>query len=84
MYEKRVFYDRSDDANPYDGGYLYDIYSLYLNSNEGEDFAAWVLNKNPDHELYTAIYEDVVLEFNELKIKYGYANFDDLLTIMFV
>ncbi len=82
LYEKRVFYDRSDDANPYDGGYLYDIYSLYLNSNEGEDFAAWVLNKNPDHELYTAIYEDVVLEFNELKIKYGYANFDDLLTIM--
>ncbi|WP_321314382.1 ATP-dependent helicase [Halarcobacter sp.] len=82
LYEKRVFYDRSDDANPYDGGYLYDMYSLYLNSNDGETFEKWVLNKNPDHELYTAIYEDVVLEFNELKIKYGYANFDDLLTIM--
>ncbi|WP_320036325.1 ATP-dependent helicase [Halarcobacter sp.] len=82
LYEKRVFYDRSDDANPYDGGYLYDMYSLYLNSNDGESFEKWILNKNPDHELYTAIYEDVVLEFNELKIKYGYANFDDLLTIM--
>ncbi|XPV67852.1 MAG: ATP-dependent helicase [Halarcobacter sp.] len=82
LYEKRVFYDRSDDANPYDGGYLYDMYSLYLNSNEGEDFATWIINKNSDHELYTAIYEDVVIEFNELKIKYGYANFDDLLTIM--
>jgi len=82
LYEKRVFYDRSDDANPYDGGYLYDRYSLYLNSNEGESFTSWMLKKSPDHELYTAIYEDVILEFNELKTKYGYANFDDLLTIM--
>jgi DNA helicase-2/ATP-dependent DNA helicase PcrA len=82
LYEKRVFYDRSDEANPYDGGYLYDRYSLYLNSNEGENFTSWILKKSPDHELYTAIYEDVILEFNELKIKYGYANFDDLLTIM--
>ncbi|WP_044415910.1 ATP-dependent helicase [Halarcobacter anaerophilus] len=82
LYEKRVFYDRIDEANPYDGGYLYDRYSLYLNSNEGENFTSWILKKSPDHELYTAIYEDVILEFNELKIKYGYANFDDLLTIM--
>ncbi len=82
LYEKRVFYDRDDEANPYDGGYLYDLYSLYLNSNEGEEFGFWIKEKNPAHELYTAIYEDVVLEFNELKVKYGYANFDDLLTIM--
>ena len=82
LYEKRVFYDRDDDANPYDGGYLYDMYSLYLNSNEGEGFGEWVIGKNASHELYTAIYEDVILEFNELKVKYGYANFDDLLTIM--
>ena len=82
LYEKRVFYDRDDDANPYDGGYLYDLYSLYLNSNEGEEFGFWIKEKNPSHELYTAIYEDVVIEFNELKVKYGYANFDDLLTIM--
>ena len=82
LYEKRVFMDRDDDANPYDGGYLYDLYSLYLNSNEGEDFGPWIKEKNSAHELYTAIYEDVVIEFNELKIKYGYANFDDLLTIM--
>ncbi len=82
LYEKRVFYDRDDEANPYDGGYLYDLYSLYLNSNEGEDFATWIKNKNSAHELYVNIYEDVVLEFNELKVKYGYANFDDLLTLM--
>ncbi len=82
LYEKRVFYDRDDEANPYDGGYLYDLYSLYLNSNEGEEFGTWIISKNSSHELYTPIYEDVVLEFNELKIKYGYANFDDLLILM--
>jgi DNA helicase-2/ATP-dependent DNA helicase PcrA len=82
VYEKRVFFDRDDDANPYDGGYLYDLYSLYLNSNGGEDFAYWIKEKSPAHEIYTLIYEDVVVEFNELKTKYGYANFDDLLTIM--
>ena len=82
IYEKRVFYDRSEDASPYDGGYLYDLYSLYLNSNDGEDLASWIKQKNPSHEIYTMIYEDVVEEFNQLKLKYGYVNFDDLLTIM--
>ena len=82
LYEKRVFYHRDEEANPYDGGYLYDLYSLYLNSSNGEEFGAWIKEKNPSHELYTPIYEDVVEEFNELKIKHGYANFDDLLTIM--
>ncbi|MBU3016053.1 ATP-dependent helicase [Poseidonibacter lekithochrous] len=82
VYEKRVFYDRDDEANPYDGGYLYDMYSLYLNSNTGEEFGTWIKDKNSSHEIYTLIYEDVVDEFNALKVKYGYANFDDLLTIM--
>ena len=82
VYEKRVFYDRDDEANPYDGGYLYDMYSLYLNSNTGEEFGTWIKEKNSAHEIYTLIYEDVVDEFNALKKKYGYANFDDLLTIM--
>lgn len=82
LYEKRVFYHRDDETNPYDGGYLYDMYSLFLNSTNGEAFDAWIIDRNEGHELYTPIYEDVIKEFNELKKKYGYANFDDLLTIM--
>lgn len=82
IYEKRVFYHRDDETSPYDGGYLYDMYSLFLNSSYNEEFGEWVVSKNEGHELYTPIYEDVVEEFNELKKKYGYANFDDLLTIM--
>lgn len=82
LYEKRVFYNRDDEANPYDGGYLYDLYSLFLNSNDGEEFGQWIISKNAAHELYTPIYEDVVLEFDDLKKKYGYVNFDDLLVLM--
>lgn len=82
IYEKRVFMDRNEEANPYDGGYLYDIYSLYLNSNNSEDFTSWIKEKSPAHESYTLIYEDVIDEFNSLKKEYGYVNFDDLLTTM--
>ena len=44
IYEKRVFVEREEDTNPYDGGYLYDMYSLYLNSNDGESFGDWIKN----------------------------------------
>lgn len=82
IYEKRVFMDRNEEANPYDGSYLYDIYSLYLNSNNSEDFTSWIKEKSPAHESYILIYEDVIDEFNSLKKEYGYVNFDDLLTTM--
>ena len=82
LYEKRVFYDRDDKTNPYDGSYLYDLYSLYLNSNNDEEFGQWIVEKNSAHHLYTMIYEDVILEFNELKEQYSYVNFDDLLLNM--
>jgi len=81
IYEKRVFVDQTD-TKPYDGGYLYDMYSLYLNSSYDEDFDTWMGNKNEDQKQYTLIYEDVIAEFNRLKKKYGYVNFDDLLTNM--
>ena len=81
VYEKRVFVDQND-AKPYDGGYLYDIYSLFLNSSHSEDFETWLTNKNSDQKQYTLIYQDVVDEFNKLKKKYGYVNFDDLLLEM--
>ena len=81
VYEKRVFVDQTD-VKPYDGGYLYDMYSLYLNSSYDEDFETWMGNKNNDQKQYTLIYQDVIDEFNTLKKKYGYVNFDDLLTNM--
>jgi len=81
IYEKRVFTD-TGDTNPYDGGYLYDIYSLFLNSTNNEDFETWIENKNQDHKRYALIYQDVIDEFTKLKKEYGYVSFDDLLTNM--
>ncbi len=81
LFEKRVFYNITD-TNPYDGGYLYDLYSLYLNSHYDESFTQWLIDRNEEHEQYCMIYEDVIREFQELKTKYGYVNFDDLLTTM--
>lgn len=81
IYEKRVFVNQTD-VKPYDGGYLYDMYSLYLNSSYDESFETWMGNKNEDQKQYTLIYEDVIEEFNRLKKQYGYVNFDDLLTNM--
>ncbi len=81
IYEKRIFVNQTD-VKPYDGGYLYDMYSLYLNSSYNEDFETWMGNKNEDQKQYTLIYEDVIAEFNKLKKQYGYVNFDDLLISM--
>lgn len=81
LYEKRVF-PLSDDVKPYDGGYLYDLYSLYLNSTYDETFESWMKNKNADHEPYIMIYEDLFQEFTKIKDEYGYVNFDDLLIKM--
>ncbi len=81
IYEKRIFVNQTD-VKPYDGGYLYDMYSLYLNSSYDEDFETWMGNKNEDQKQYTLIYEDVIDEFNRLKKQYAYVNFDDLLTNM--
>ena len=81
LYEKRIF-PNDGETQPYDGGYLYDIYSLYLNSTYDENFEDWLEEKNSAHKPYIMIYEDLFEEFTLLKKKYGYVNFDDLLLTM--
>ena len=81
LYEKRIF-PKDGETEPYDGGYLYDIYSLYLNSTYDETFEDWMMNKNNAHKPYLMIYEDLFEQFNILKKDYGYVNFDDLLLNM--
>jgi len=81
LYEKRIF-PKDGITEPYDGGYLYDLYSLYLNSTYNETFEEWLLNKNPDHKPYVMIYEDLFEQFQLLKKEYKYVNFDDLLLMM--
>ena len=78
IYEKRDFYKISD-LKPYAASSLYDYYSLYQNSALEQNFADWIVQKNSEHEEFAAIYEDIVLEFEELKERYGFLSFNDLL-----
>ena len=81
LYEKRIF-SNNGETTPYDSNYLYDIYSLFLNSSDGEDFETWIANKNIAHRSYAVIYQDLFDEFDKLKEEHGYVNFDDLLLNM--
>ncbi len=58
---------------------LFDLYSLYQNSQMEQSFAEWMRGKYPEHEELVAIYEDIAQEFEELKNEYGFLSFNDLL-----
>ena len=79
IYEKRNFSHLEDISKLYKYSYLYDLYSLYQNSSQ-EGFGSWLMKKNPDQEPFLEIYEDIIDEFNDLKNKFGYVDYNDLLT----
>jgi len=81
LYEKRVF-PSTDDVQPYDPSYLYDLFSLYTNSTYDETFEDWMMDNNGDHKPFLLIYEDLFVQFSKLKKDYDYVSFDDLLTNM--
>lgn len=80
LFEKRVFSDRSS-ASVYTSQYLYDSYSLYLNSGSTLSFGEWICQKIPAQAPYIKIYEDVLAEFDELKRYHNYADYNDLLLL---
>ncbi|RDU66928.1 ATP-dependent helicase [Helicobacter equorum] len=80
LFEKRVFSDRSS-ASVYTSQYLYDSYSLYLNSGSTLSFGEWICRKIPAQAPYIKIYEDVLAEFDELKRYHNYADYNDLLLL---
>jgi len=77
IYEKRVFGHLSD-TKPYSSTYLFDLYSLFLNTASGS-FGEWVGERNGEQKVFAPIYEDIVLDFEETKEHYGYAGYNDLL-----
>jgi len=82
IYEKRVFHHIDSSVKPYTSAYLYDLHSLYRNKEPGKSFGEWLLEKTPQHEEFVPIYEDILEEFGELKERFGYVDFNDLLINM--
>ena len=82
IYLKRDFSYFDSSISPYSASYLYDLFALYQNQVSQKSFATWIKEKNSEHEIYSEIYEDILEEFSELKKRFGYADFNDLLILM--
>jgi len=79
IYDKRSFHQIEGEA--YQSSYLFDIYSLFLNSNE-PDFTNWLSEKNPLQEEFCLIYEGIFEEYEQTKKEYGLVDFNSLLLMM--
>ena len=79
VYEKRVFSHIQSKNKQYQYSYLYDIFSLYQNSEQYSNFSSWLQKRNPEQEPFFDMYEDILDEFQELKNKFGYVDYNDLL-----
>lgn len=80
IYDKRVFMDR-DETPPYSAQYLFDFYSLFLNSSKEEDFASYLERRASAQMKFLEIYEGIFDEFSELKREYRYVDYNDLLLL---
>lgn len=78
VYEKRNFYHLSD-LKPYQPSYLYDIYSLFQNKTNNEEFFEWFCKNYEEQSVYAEIYEDIFKEYEEEKKRFNYVDFNDLL-----
>ncbi len=81
IYDKRDFNRLGYEEKPYSANYLFDIYSLFLNSNSNS-FEEWLLKRAPTQEEYILIYEDIFEEYEEIKKKHNLVDFNSLLLRM--
>lgn len=79
IYERRTFLEK--DPAPYSSQYLYDFYSLFLNSSRSESLEKYLEKKAPAQLKFLPIYEGIFEEFNTLKREYHYVDYNDLLLL---
>ncbi|WP_456480257.1 ATP-dependent helicase [Nautilia sp.] len=81
VYDKRDFLRLRGEEKPYGANYLFDVYSLFLNSNE-KDFGEWLVKRAPLQEEYALVYESIFDEYEEIKRAHGLVDFNSLLIRM--
>ncbi len=79
IYDKRSFHHI--DEMPYASSYLFDMYSLFLNSAVDE-FGQWLVLKNETQKPFIDIYEGIFEEYEEMKKEYNIVDFNSLLLMM--
>lgn len=84
IYEHRTIPESTaTKALPLAATSLYEQYGLFLNANAGKgSFVDWFEKKYPDHSPYSAIYEDIIAEFEDLKDRDRIYDFNDLLFML--
>ncbi|MDR1007067.1 MAG: ATP-dependent helicase [Campylobacteraceae bacterium] len=79
IHAKRRFAHIDSSVKPYQAQYLYDLFSLYQNSELNLTFSEWLKNSDSEHGVYFDIYEDILEEFSAEKKAFSYVDFNDLL-----
>jgi DNA helicase-2/ATP-dependent DNA helicase PcrA len=79
IHEKRNFSYIDAPTAPFSASHLYDLYSLFQNKATEGYFSDWLAEQNADHAPYGDIYEHIFEEFKEVKARFGYVDFNDLL-----
>ncbi len=79
IHQKRNFSYFQNQTPPYSASMLYDLYSLYQNKVVDSSFGHWVAEYNSEHSDYVDIYDDLIEEFKDIKRRFGYVDFNDLL-----
>jgi len=75
IYDKRDFLRLRGEEKPYSANYLFDLYSLFLNSNVS-DFGEWLTERAPLQEEYILVYESIFDEYEEIKRAHGLVDFN--------
>ncbi|WP_299328245.1 ATP-dependent helicase [uncultured Helicobacter sp.] len=77
---KSRVYQNLTSTPPYSGEYLFDLYSLFLNSRNSESFEEWLgARGSSDHSPYIDVYEGIFEEYRALKQSHNYMDYNDLL-----
>jgi DNA helicase-2/ATP-dependent DNA helicase PcrA len=72
---------KDDEVIFYDYSYLFDLLSLFKNTLHNS-FSKWLEDKTPEQKKFSLIYEDIIVDYENQKREFGFADFNDLLIEM--
>lgn len=83
VFEHRKFDTINTEQAPLAASSVYDEYSLFINTTTGgQGFADWLCSKKPDQSDFVEIYEHVCDEFEAMKRREGFYDYNDLLIMV--
>lgn len=81
IYDSRSFTHINDEKEPLSATGLLEKYSLYLNACDNRYFGDWITKRDESQSIFSDVYSDIVFEFEQLKKKERFYDFNDILRI---